>query len=228
MNFHIEPRQCLANLKQEEVDGGRGEFLENERRRRHVEPEMPTGDCAVVSLVHATFRLPTGQSYREAKWDLQMSTESWMYDIRRKNEDWLPYAIRRIRQWFSPPRHDPIHGTPSHATANRLMLRGYDHIYPNKHGNWHCICDTSCTYVLDVQLPGGDHTLTVHRQVAYTTAPFHPDQTEVGNVHRLGARKTEELKDRKRQKEAELQSVQEWLASGGLQLPDWMNDFNSR
>ena len=201
MSVHTKPRQCLANLVQQQSDGGRAEFLEQERRSTGIEPEEPTGDCAVVALVHAAFQPLSGQSYREAMFNLSLSIRPWMYELQTKGEKRLDFLYRRFRQLLRPPRRAPIHSTPSYATASWIrIILGYEHIYPNKENRWHCICDMTCTYVLDVQIPG-DHTMTVHQRVAYTTAPFDPDKTEVGNVHRLNSKKTKTLKAQKQYKE---------------------------
>ena len=194
MSVHINPRQCLANLTQQLTDGGGAEFLKQEWRFPGTKPEMPTGDCAIVALVHAAFCPPTGQSYSRARSNLSNSIRGWMYKERQKGETQLDYRYRRFRQWLRPPKRDPIHGTPTHATSSciRIFL-GYEFIYPNEENHWYCICDDVCTYVLDVQIPGA-HTMTVHQRVAYTTILFDPDKTEVGNVHWLNPEKTRELK----------------------------------
>lgn len=158
--WHTEPIQCLENIIQEETDGGRREYLEQEERFAREEPELPTGDCAIVALVHAAFRPPTGQSYRDSKNELSWSIRPWMFNVKRKNEKYSSYLIRRAKQWFKPPENNPIHMTPSYATEQRLNILGYRHIYPNDHNRWHCICDMECTYVLDIQIPLGDHTMT--------------------------------------------------------------------
>ena len=193
MNPHHNPRQCLGNLEQRKSDGGRREFLEQERKFHGDAPEFPTGDCAIVALVHASFRPPNGQSYRDSLDEISWSIRPWMYDVRTKNEKTSSYFIRRIRQWIKPPEQNPIQMTPSHATALRLGLLGYQHIYPNDNNRWICICDMESTHVLDVQIPE-DHTMTVHQKVVYTTAPFDPGQTEVGNVFRLSPKATKERK----------------------------------
>ncbi len=221
MSVHTRPRQCLQSLTQQQTDGGRAEFLEQEWRSTGSETEAPTGDCAVVALVHATFRYPSGQAYREAMFNLSSSTRPWMYKVRTKGEKQLDFIKRRFQQWLRAPKRNPIHGTPSHATGLWIttFLR-YELIYPNEENRWHCICDMKGTYVLDVQVPG-DHTMTVHQRVAYTTAPFDPNETEVGNVHRLNARRTKELKAQRQYEEDERLWVQQWAEGGGFQLPDW-------
>ena len=194
MSDHTNPRQCLANLTQQQTDGGRAEFLEQRWRSTGSEPDVPMGDCAVVAVVHAAFRPPTGHSYVAARSHLSMSIQPWMYKERKKGEKQLDFLYRRFKQCLRAPKGDPIHGTPSLATSFWIRtFLGYDHIYPNEEKRWYCICDMACTYVLDVQMPG-DHTMTVHQKVAYTTAAFDPDKTEVGNVHRLNPKRTKELK----------------------------------
>ena len=173
MVVHIKPTQCLENLTQQKSDGGRAEFLEQQRRLTDTEPERPTGDCVVVAMVHATFRPETGQSYEEVRDLLNEAIKPSMYDRRRMDEKWTQYVGRRIEQLVRPPIRNPIHGTPSDATDAMLRLRGYEVIYPNAQKRWFCICDMECTYVLDVQMRDG-HTMTVHQQVAYTTALFKP------------------------------------------------------
>ena len=205
---HTTPTQCLKNLDQRDTDGGRWEYLEQEETRyRNSHPEMPTGDCAVVSLVHAKFLPPTGQSYRDSRFHLLSSTRPRMYKEKKLNEGKFAYFIRMITQRWRPPSRNPIHGTPSEAMAWRLWLSGYKHIYPNEHGRWHCVCDMECAYVLDIQMPG-DHTMAVHQRVALTTAFFDPESTVVGNVHRLDPERAKRLKqiqedDRKRKQEDE-------------------------
>ena len=221
MSTHTSPRQCLANLSQRRTDGGRVEFFGQRERFIGTEQEMPTGDCAVVALVHAAFWPVTGQSYGEARSHLSSAIRTWMYKERKMGEERLDSLYRRIKQWLRAPGRDPIHGTPSHATGDCIRnLLGYEHIYPNEENRWHCICDITCTYVLDIQAPW-DHTMTVHQRVAYTTAEFNPHETDVGNVHRLNAQRTRNYKAQGQYKEAERRWFQEWVESDGSQLPDW-------
>ena len=142
---HPTPQQCLANLRQEESDGGREEYLEQETRIEGEIPPRPTGDCAVVALEHATFQPVTGKSYREAREQLAWAISPHMYNLRRRNETSLKYRLRMIKQWLRPPERNPVHMTPSHAIATCLFVSGYQHIYPNRSGTWFCICDTQCT-----------------------------------------------------------------------------------
>ena len=220
MRVHNKPILCLRNLVQQASDGGRAEYLDQERRSIGPEPELPTGDCAVVAVVHATFQPLTGRSYREAKWHLSTSPRHRMYRRPMKGEGRIDYWVRRIKQRFRPPIPNPIHGTPSDATGNWLAILGYEHIYPNAVNLWHCICDMDCTYVLDVLMPIG-HTMAVHQRVAYTTASFNPDETEVVNVLRLGPERTRNLKAHAEYKKAEERWFQRWMEGGGRQLPDW-------
>ena len=220
MRIHNEPRLCLRNLSQHESDGGRAEYLEQERRVIGSEPEMPTGDCAVVAVVHAVFRPPTGQSYREARNNLSMSIRPWMHKTRRMNEKWLDFWIRRLKQWVRPPKRNPIHGTPSHATGSWLALLGYELIYPNENNQWHCICDMACTYVLDLQTPV-DHAMTVHQRIAYTTAPIDPDESDIGNVFRLSPEKTRQFKAWAQYERDEELWFRGRIAPDGMSLPDW-------
>ena len=220
MTIHTKPIQCLANVAQQESEGGRAEFLEQRRKFTHTEPERPTGDCAVVALVHATFRPEIGQSYREARTLLALAIEPWMYDLRRMNEKRTQYVARRIKQLVKPPKQNPLHGTPTYATDVVLRLRGYEVIFPNAEKRWSCICDMRCTYVLDVQIPG-DHTMAVHQQVAYTTTLFNPDETSVGNVYRLSSAKTKRLKAVRQFEEADRLWIQQWVEGDVLQLPNW-------
>ena len=221
MSVHASPRQCLASLTQQPVEGGRAEFLEQETRALGTKPEWPTADCAVVALVYAAFWPPTGHSYRNARLDLSTSIRPWMYKIKRKGEKRLAFLYRRFQQWLRPPRRDPLHGTPTHATSSRIRhILSYELIFPNEEDRWHCICDMMCTYVLDVQIPE-DHTMTVHQRVAYTTAPFDPNNTEVGNVHRLDAQRTKKLKARSAYQEAERLWIRQGVEGDRFQLPDW-------
>ena len=221
MSVHTNPRQCLKNLIQQQTDGGRTEYLQQEWRSTETKPAMPTADCAVVALVHAAFRPTTGQSYREALFDLSMSIRPWMYEVRQEGERQLHFFYRRFRQWLRPPKPDPIHGTPTHATSSWIttMLR-YELIYPNEQHNWYCICDMMCTYVLDVLIPNG-HTMTIHQRVAYTTTRFDPVETEVGNVHRLSAQRTKELKAQRQYEKDERLWFARWTEGGALRLPNW-------
>ena len=221
MNVHIDPSQCLVNLTQQCSDGGRTEYLEQQRRLMRTEPEAPTGDCAVVALVHAAFRPPAGQSYGEAKDQLLMAIQPWMHKQRKRGEKLLDFMFRRFKQLLQQPRPNPIHGTPSHATGFCLeWFWGYEHIFPNDARRWFCICDVVCSYVLDVQMPG-DHTITVHQRVAYTTCRFDPHNTEVANVYRLNPKRTMEYKARGQYEDAVRLWDRQWLDGGDVQLPDW-------
>lgn len=206
---HTAPARCLANLEQQETGGSRWEYLEQEARFRNTGTEMPTGDCSVVALVHATFRPPTGQSYRDAQFELSISTRPWMYNMRRLGEGKIPWFIRRMKQYLSPPDRNPIHGTPPHAMGEKLWLSGYRPIYSNAGTRWRCICDMGSTYVVDMLMSEG-HAITVHQRIAYTTASFEPESTIVGNMLRLDPDRTRRLKnlreDQRRRKEEE----EEW------------------
>ena len=217
-NMHYEPHQCLEILEPRWIDGGREEYLEQQRSLLHYEPERPTGDCAVVALVHAKLQPPNGQSYGDSRNELQWSIKPWMFNLRTKNEKASTYLLRRIRQWRKSPKANPAHFTPAHAKANPLSILGYQHVYPNDDGRWDCICDMECTYVLDVQIPD-DHTMTIHQKIAYTTAPFDPKLTEVANVFRLDAKKTSGLKGWARYKEDESLWYKEWTESDGSTFP---------
>ena len=214
--------QCLANLDQRETDGGRWEYLDQEARGRSSEPERPTGDCAVVSLVDAKFRPTNGQSYRGARFEIATSTKPRMYKEQWLNEGKFAYFLRMIAQWWRPPIRNPIHGTPSEAIAWRLWLSGYKLIYPNEDKRWSCICDMECAYVLDIQMPG-HHTMAVHQRVALTTAFFDPVLTVVANAHRLDPERTRRLKalreDERRREEGEEERWRQIMAEFGY--PDF-------
>ena len=181
MTIHIEPKQCLAGLKQEWTDGGRFEFLGQEAMRG-MQHEHPTGDCAIAAYVHAAFQEPSGQAYRDARDSFLRSTDLKMYQEKNLGETAAQFAWRRIKQTFRPPAIEPMHGTPSRAKIVTLGMLGYEVIYPNDRGRWYCICDEQCAYVLDVMMHGGGHTMTVIQGTAYTTAEFDPQSTLVANV----------------------------------------------
>ena len=107
MVTHNSPNLCLRNLCQRRSDGGRAEYLDQERRAIGSELELPTGDCAVVAVVHATFRPLTGPSYREAKRGLSGSIWPCMYQRRRKGEGQFEYRFRRVKQCVRPPKPNP-------------------------------------------------------------------------------------------------------------------------
>ena len=184
MMIHTKPQQCLAGLKQEWTDGGRSEFLEQETRRG-IKHAPPTGDCAIAAYVHASFKDPSGQAYGEARSSLLMSTNRRMYQEQNLGETTAQYIWRRMQQTLHPPVIEPMEGTPSRAKLVALGMLGYNVIYPNDSGRWHCICDQRCAYVLDVMMPEGGHAMTVKRGIAYTTADFDPWCTHVANVFRL-------------------------------------------
>ena len=189
MTVHTKPEQCLTGLKQEWTDGGRFAFLEQESRIgiQHV---PPAGDCAIAAYVHASFKDPSGQAYGDARSSLMMSTNRRMYQEKNLGETTAQYIWRRVQQWFHPPIIEPMEGTPSRAKIVALGMLGYKVIYPNDSGQWHCVCDQQCAYVLDVMMPEGGHTMTVTRGTAYTTADFDPRSTHVANVFRLSPEHT--------------------------------------
>ena len=214
---HTTPEQCLANLEQLETNGGRWEYLDQEARFRHSGPEMPTGDCSVVALVHATFRPSTGQSYQDAQFELSTSTRPWMYKLRRLGEGNIPWFVRRIKQYFSPPNRNPIHGTPSHAMGEKLWISGYKHIYPNAGKRWWCICDMGSTYVVDMLMPEG-HSITVHQRTAYTTAFLDPESTIVANVYRLDPDRTRGFKNLREEQRRRKQEEEDWWRQRNAEL----------
>lgn len=218
MSAHTDSRQCLANLSQVLTDGGGKEYRQQQRTLLGVEPEEPTGDCAVAAVVHATFLPCTGASYKKALDGLSASILPWMHKERRKGEGRFAYWIRQLRG----SNYNPIHGTITHATSFYLEAFSYEPIYPNRRNLWHCICDMVCVYVLDVQCPN-DHTMTVHRGVVYTTKSFELDETEVFNVRRLDAKRTKELKARRQYEEDDRQWRQRWLerSARDYRLIDW-------
>ena len=194
MKTHTEPNQCLRELIQCESDGGRAEYLEQEREAMRIEPEKPTGDCAVIAVVHGSFLPPTGHSYRTVAREISGQIQDWMHKKRRMGETYLEFKMRLVKQWLSPLGRNPLHGTPSHAIAEYLIgFLGYEFIFPNQGGLWNCICDEECTYVLDLHV-SADHTISVHQRVAYTTLFFKPDEVVVGNVYRLDAESTRKRK----------------------------------
>lgn len=83
-------------------------------------------------------------------------------------------------------------------------------------------------YCRDRQLPAvprslalGVPPMTVHQGVAYTTAFFNPEETEVGHVLMLGPEETRGLKSYARYRIDEELWLQGWLASGSSLFPDW-------
>ena len=74
MDVHLDLRQCLESPYQQESDAGREEFFELETECLGRGPEWPKGDCAIVSLVHVTFREPTGEAYRETEKEFEITT----------------------------------------------------------------------------------------------------------------------------------------------------------
>ena len=220
MTMHTNPEQCLSALTQQPSDGGRQEYLEQEQIRTGEDPERPTGDCAVVALVHASHMPASGYSYRTAYGLLWSAIDPRMYNNRRPDENRLQWMRRRLREWFKPPERNPMHMTPSQATAFQLCQLGYIPIFPNKYGKWFCICDAERTYVLDVQLSEG-HTMTVHGGVAHTTYLFNPAETQVVNVYGLRHRETELLKAAGRYKKDEDTWLRGWLESDDPLSWDW-------
>ena len=223
MRNHTEPNQCLRELVQFESDGGRAEYLEQERETMRIEPEKPTGDCAVVAVVHGSFLPPTGHSYRTIARELSGGIQDWMHNERRMGETYLEYTARLVKQWLRPLGRNPLHGTPTHAIAQHLIgYKGYDLIFPNQEGLWHCICDEECTYVLDLRVLA-DHTISVHQRVAYTTLLFKPDEVVVGNVYRLDAERTRKCKALRRYHD----DLERWLtqtcrSGSGPKLGDYL------
>ena len=228
MSIHTNPRQCLANLTLRLSDGGREEFLE--RELFGIESEVPTGDCVIVALVYATHKPPTGKSYEYVKSRLSGLLMSMMYKDpglfkrRRKHEGRIEFLRRRFNEWRRASNHNPIHETPSEVTETYLrVFSGYKIICTDskdRENRWYCICDNECTYVLDVVIPGGGHTMTVHQRVAYTTARFDPGETEVVNVYGLSPEGTKECKAQRAYAEAEERWLDEQM-QGDLESTNW-------
>ena len=205
MTRHTTQQQCLEVLFQSWTDGGAQQYVQQSLGEWDV---RQTGDgyCAIAALVHASLQPPTGQAYGNAKMSLQFQQRHHIFRQRMFEESTPRYFFRRVKQFFVTPTFDPNHGTPSPAILRALMPMGYQVIYPNQDQEWHCTCDPRCLYVLDVVLPDGGHTMTIHNGTAYTTAPFDPADTRVLNVYRLPPEKTQHLVTYRKYEEA----YQEW------------------
>ena len=192
MEQHTNQQQCLEFPTQAWTDGGAREYVQQSRGEWDIR-EPGKGYCAVAALVHASLQTPTGQAYQNAKMDLEFQRRRIPFRQRMVDESTPRYLLRRLKQFFVTPTFNPDDGTPSHAIYRVLEPKGYQVIYPNPSQEWHCICDPQCLYVLDVMLPDGGHTFTIHDGIAYTTAPFNPTDTRVLNVYRLPPGETQQL-----------------------------------
>ena len=192
MERHTNQQQCLEVLTQTWTDGGAQEYVQQSRGPWDVR-EAGEGYCAIAALVHAQLLPPTGQAYKNAKSDLEFQQRNLTFHQRMVDETTPHYLLRRLKQFFVKPTFNASDGTPSHAILRALDSYGYQVIYPNRTQAWHCICDPRCLYVLDVLLPDGGHTFTVHGGIAHMTAPFNPTNTQVLNVYRLPPTETREI-----------------------------------
>ena len=191
MKRHNE-QQCLEVLFQSWTDGGEQEYVQQSRGEWDIR-EAGQGYCSIAALVHASLQPPTGQAYENAKMDLEFPQRRLTFHQRMVDESTPRYLLRRLKQLFVTPTFNPSDGTPTHAIYLALDRKGYQVIYPNQNQEWHCICDPLCLYVLDIMLPEGGHTMTVHNGTAFTTAPFDPTDTRVLNVYRLPPTETQQL-----------------------------------
>ena len=190
MSRHVTPHQCLSSLVQKISDGGRSEFLDQEASMGN-ERDSPQGDCAIVAAVYATFQQPTGQSYREARSRLLSGIHPQVFNDREPGESVTRFTLRRIKQRFSLPNMEPMQATPRSATLSYLKHFGYQRIFPNAKQQWHCICEPSCSYHVDmVMLSGGGHAICVQQGIAYSTMPFDPEHVQVAIVLGLGTEET--------------------------------------
>lgn len=221
MSGHITPYQCLSALVQKIVDGGRSEYLDQEASMGR-ESDPPRGDCAIVAAVYATYQHPSGQNYGDVRLHLGLGIHPGVFNRREYGESKARFVLRRIRQFFISPNGEPMHGTPSRATLSYLQMYGYQHIYPNAEGRWYCICDPRCSYHVDMLMPGGGHAICVQQGVAYSTIPFDPEESEVGNVLGLGREKTAYFSAFRRYN----QDHEAWLERM-LKARDWNWDMSS-
>ena len=188
---HITPEQCLRTLEQLISDGGRAEYLEQEAKMGHCH-DPPQGDCAIVAAVHATFQLPSGQVYREARSRLLSGIHPQAFNDREPGESVPRFTLRRIKQRFSLPNMEPMQATPRSATLCYLKHFGYQRIFPNAEQQWHCICEPSCSYHVDMVMPSrGGHAICVQQGIAYSTIPFDPELVQVEIVLGLGTEETD-------------------------------------
>lgn len=161
---HTSPEECLAWVRQEVVEGGRAEYI----ARSGIDVRgKELGDCAVVAIERAFFLPERGAAY-----DVVREGLTYGEQLKSSMEGTLYNG-------------DVTFDGVSHASIHALMIGvGYEHIFPNQEGRWHCICDNRCSYVLTVRIPE-DHLMTVQGAVAYTASDFDPINTEVVNVYRL-------------------------------------------
>ena len=158
---HKDPESCLTTMSFQYSDGGRTQYIEELEQR-----ELPTGDGAVVAMVHAINDSPTARSSTEAIWALQARwfvLKRWKGRIR--GESTLVLLKRKLAGWLSPRAAytNPIHKTLTPVYDQLLEGYGYIRVFEGDSGpELLCICDPKRAYIVEgFTDTGGGHVTAV-------------------------------------------------------------------
>ena len=210
-HIHTHPESCIRFMRFEYSDGGRRRYLEESPR-----VEQPTGDCAVVAMVHAFDREPTADSYRRAisdLWDFSNRLAPWT-KIKR-GETVRAFVLRRIREclpWNRSRHKNPIHGTLTPAYAELLRTYFYGHIFElGRRVPPLCICSPDRAYVLEGYTDEDAHVTAVWNGVIQGTCNISELPFRITNIWQMDPLTKASIEESRRDQEEKLRRLEEWL-----------------
>ena len=192
-------------------DGGRRRYL-----AEYPWEEHPTGDCAVVAMVHALGREPTADSYRRAISQLRdFNYRLAPWTKMKRDETFREFVLRRLREclpWNRRRHKNPIHGTLTPTYAELLRTHFFRHIYElGRHMPPLCICDSDGSYVLEGYLDGDAHVTAVWNGVIRGTCNISELPFQVTNIWQMNPMTKASIESSRRDQKEELRRLEKWL-----------------
>lgn len=192
-------------------DGGRRNYLEEFPGAEH-----PTGDCAVVAMIHALDRKATADSYRRAISELRdFNYRLAPWTKIKRGEALRGFVLRRFREclpWNRSRHKKPIHGTLTPTYAELLRTYLFGHIY--ELGRWEpilCICNSSGAYVLEGYLDDDAHVTAVWNGVVRGTCNISDVPFRITNVWQMEPLTKANIESSRRDQEEELRRLEELM-----------------
>ena len=209
---HRNPESCMATMRFKYSDGGRAQFIEELEP-----PELPTGDCAVVAMVHAVNAPPTAGAYLRAIQDLKdrrIVLKRWKGRMRGESTSAL--LKRKLVSWLFPRDvgMNPIHETLTPVYDWLLEHYGYIHVFELDSGPQSpCICNPKRAYVVEgfTETQGG-HVTAIWDHVIRGNYDASKRPFRITNIWMLPAAGKAAIEEQQQAEEEFLIQMGEWLA----------------
>ena len=210
--IHKTPESCLTTMSFQYSDGGRAQYIEE-----LDPPELPTGDCAVVAMVHAINAPPTAGAYQTAVLDLtDRARHLRLGTVRKRGESTLALLLRKVVGWLSPRTAymNPIHETLTPVYDWLLEDYGYAPIFEVESGPESlCICHPKRAYVVEgFTDTGGAHVTTVWSHTVLGNYDASQRRFQITNIWMLPPATKSAIEEHQKAEEAFLLDMKEWLA----------------